>query len=529
MQSSGGVVGAGSRAFRNQATVVAGVVPVIGFVLVADRAQAGPGTVVGTALVLAALVAAAAAPRSWGDRWFALVLTLDVVALAVVRSEIPSVGISALFALPALWAGYTFGLVGAGAVTAFVTAVLWIGAPGEWDSVTGQDAARLIAFPLVTAAVSGTAAVLSRRASAAQQLLADQAVLLRGQLDAISRRERLVRAVFDSVDFDVVAFDGDGSVTIANVRRRPGSLETAVEPAAREAVAAAIARTLAGEELEDEIVTVRSEIGPSRSYAVSTRQFTESDGAAGGVLIARDVTAEREAIAARDDLVAAVSHELRTPTTAILGSVELARESDELPGDAARLLDVAARNAERLVELVNGILQAAREDRVDLVLGPCDLVDLIDATLESADPAARAADVRLGRTAATPDSLVVTADAFRIRQVLDNLVSNAVKYNRPGGSVEVGVDVFDGRAWLIVRDDGIGIADADQERLFERFFRAEAVRSSAVHGTGLGLAICRQIVRRHGGDLSITSALGEGTTATAVLPVAGPDGGEGTR
>ncbi len=77
--------------------------------------------------------------------------------------------------------------------------------------------------------------------------------------------------------------------------------------------------------------------------------------------------------------------------------------------------------------------------------------------------------------------------------------------------------------WLIVRDDGIGIADADQDRLFERFFRAESVRSTGIHGTGLGLAICRQIARRHGGDLTVLSVLGEGTTATMTIPAAGPD------
>lgn len=510
--------GGGRRAFRNQLAVVSGIMPVIGFVLVVDRQQIGLLATLGTALPLVALVLAAAAPQSVDPRLFALVLALDVTGIAFIRGDVQSIGVSALFVLPAMWAGYSFGLPGAALTTGVIVALLWIGAPGEWDQIDAADTARLVSFPLIVAAVSGTAAALARRGAARHSVLQDQAALLRTRLLEVSTREALVRAVLDSVDFDVLAFDARGSITVTNRGRGGWAFEDLGSPGTERRLDDLIGSTIDGSEAEDELVVVRRADGNTRSYTVNTRLLPVEGG--GGVLVVRDVTAERRALEARDDLVASVSHELRTPTTAVLGSVELAREVAGLPDAAERLLDVASRNAERLVEMVSGILQGAREERVDLVLASCDLVDVVDAAIEAAGPVAQAAGVELRSTAV--GRVTVVADAFRLRQVADNLVSNAVKYNRRGGWVEIGTHLVDDRAWLIVRDDGIGIDDDDRQRLFERFFRAEAVRSSGVHGTGLGLAICRQIARRHGGDMRVTSTLGEGTTVTMTIPAEGP-------
>jgi len=513
---------AGLRAFRNQFAVVAGIMPVIAFVLVVDRDEVGVLATVGTALPLVALAVTAAAPPTVDPRWFAAVLAADVAGIAFIRGDVPTVGVSALFVLPAIWSGYAFGFRGA-SVTAVVTiALLWVGAPGEWVTVDAEDTARLVSLPLVVAAVSGTSAVLARRGRARQQLLLGQAALLHTRLAEVTAREETVRAVLDSVDFDVLAFDPAGRTTLDNGGRGGAALLDLAARGGTTDLRDLVQRTVDGTELDGELVSVRREDGTVRTYTVSTRLLPDeagTEGGAGGVLVARDVTAERAALQAREDLVASVSHELRTPTTAVLGSVELAREVEGLP--AERMLDVASRNAERLVELVGGILQAAREDRVDLVPAPFDLLEVVDAAVEAAEPAARVAGVEL-RTTPTGTPVQVVGDAFRIRQVVDNLVSNAVKYNRDGGWVEIGAHAVGDKVWLIVRDDGIGIADGDQDRLFERFFRAESVRRTGVHGTGLGLAISRQIARRHGGDLVVTSALGEGTTVTVTLPADGP-------
>ncbi|PCN47722.1 hypothetical protein Csp2054_10125 [Curtobacterium sp. 'Ferrero'] len=514
-RSAGPVGGRGRRAFRNQLGIIAGVLPAIAFVLVVDRAEFGVAGAVGIGVLLAALVVTAWV-RELDRRWFAAVLAADLVGIAVIRADVPSVGITVLLVLPALWAGYAFRWRGAVLVTIASTATLWLGSPDEWAVIDRLDTARLVILPLVIGAVSGTAAAFALRQDARALLLRRQTEFVERTLREVSGRERLVSAVLDAVDFDIVAFDDDRNITVSNGQRRSGVLDD-LGHATDGHPGGVLDRVFAGAELDGELLTVRRGDGTTRTYTVTARQFV-TDGEPGGVIVARDVTAEREAIGARDDLIASVSHELRTPVTAILGSIELARDAEGLDPDTERLLEVASRNAERLVVLVNGILQSAREERVDLVLAPCDLVDVARAAVESAEPVALAADVRLTLSPTAPATVETVADAFRIRQVLDNLISNAVKYNRPGGTVEIGLAAHGDRVWLTVRDDGIGIADADQDRLFERFFRAEAVRSSGVHGTGLGLAICREIVRRHRGDLTITSELGDGTTATVVLP-----------
>lgn len=504
--------------------MVAGIMPVIAFVLVVDRDEVGVLATVGTALPLVALAVTAAAPPRVDPRWFAAVLAADVAGIALIRGDVPTIGVSALFVLPAIWSGYAFGFRGASLTAVVAIGLLWVGAPGEWAVVDAEDTARLVSLPLVIAAVSGTSSVLARRGKARQQLLLGQAALLHTRLAEVTAREEAVRAVLDSVDFDVLAFDPEGRTTVDNAGRGGAALLDLAARGGSTDLDALVQRTVDGTELDGELVSVRREDGSVRTYTVSTRLLPDAAGAeggAGGVLVARDVTAERAALQAREDLVASVSHELRTPTTAVLGSVELAREVEGLPPAAERMLDVASRNAERLVELVGGILQAAREDRVDLVPAPFDLLDVVGAAVEAAEPAARVAGVEL-RTTPTEAPVRVVADAFRIRQVVDNLVSNAVKYNRDGGWVEIGAHAVGDRVWLIVRDDGIGIADGDQDHLFERFFRAESVRRTGVHGTGLGLAISRQIARRHGGDLVVTSALGEGTTAIMTIPAAPP-------
>ena len=115
------------------------------------------------------------------------------------------------------------------------------------------------------------------------------------------------------------------------------------------------------------------------------------------------------------------------------------------------------------------------------------------------------------------------ADPHRLRQVVDNLIGNAVKYGREGGRLEVGCTTDDQHVWIVVRDDGPGITSHDQTRLFERFFRSMSVRNTSTHGSGLGLAISRDIVRAHGGDITVTSTVGAGATFVVRLPITSPE------
>jgi signal transduction histidine kinase len=226
----------------------------------------------------------------------------------------------------------------------------------------------------------------------------------------------------------------------------------------------------------------------------------------------------READRLKDEFVALISHDLRTPLTSITGYVELALEED-LPDDARGFLHVVARNSERLLRLVNDLLFVARLQAGDMMLEQeeLDLAEIVRDGVKAIEPRATAKEITLtSSVAAVPP---VRADRGRFLQVLDNLVSNAVKFTPDGGDVHVSLDERDGTVRLEVSDSGMGISAADQRRLFERFFRADNAVAQQVPGTGLGLYICRAIAEAHDGTISVRSELGSGSTFRLELPV----------
>jgi two-component system phosphate regulon sensor histidine kinase PhoR len=238
----------------------------------------------------------------------------------------------------------------------------------------------------------------------------------------------------------------------------------------------------------------------------------------GGVIVLRDVTAELEAIQARDDLIASVSHELRTPLTSILGYLELALDDESLDSETHRMIDIAHRNSERLLSLVTDLLLAASDadKTLPLTLVRCDVAVIAQQALEDQRAVADATGISL--FADITATAVTNADPLRIRQVLDNLLSNAIKYNRPGGSVTVGVSFVPNGIRVSVADTGVGLTDEEQAQLFDKFFRTQSARQSTVTGSGLGMGIVRDIVRQHGGELAVASSVGVGSTFTMMLP-----------
>jgi signal transduction histidine kinase len=240
--------------------------------------------------------------------------------------------------------------------------------------------------------------------------------------------------------------------------------------------------------------------------------------------VVRDVTVERRMDRMKDEFIATASHELRTPLTSILGYLEALREGDagELAPEQERFLEVIARNGDRLRHLVDDLLDVARADagRLALAMAEVDLSEVVAEASEAARPVAVERGIDLS-VAAPPGALVV-GDRRRLGQVVDNLVSNALKFTPPGGSVSVTV-VADGDAMACeVSDTGVGIPEAEQERLFERFYRGSRASADAVQGTGLGLAIAKMIVESHGGRIALTSEEGRGTRVRITLPAAVP-------
>jgi two-component system phosphate regulon sensor histidine kinase PhoR len=376
---------------------------------------------------------------------------------------------------------------------------------------------------------------------------ADELGLLEAQLGAMAARvastiaelriehERL-EAILRGMNEGVVVTQLDGTVVLLNARARellalPREQDGRGRPLvelARDPALAELARVLAA----DDVAAPRDvtlEGGNGRTIQVNGAVLRGLDGEPFGVvLVLHDVTELRRLEVVRRDFVANVSHELRTPLTAIKGYAEtLLGPAGDDRETARRFLAVIDRHSERLGRLIDDLLTLSNLElgRTSLRLAPVLVGPAIDDVLQIL--AARSAQSHVEcSTAIAPGTPPVLADGDRLRQVLINLVDNAIKYTPAGGHVAVRAASANGRPGrapqveILVEDTGIGIPAQDLPRLTERFFRVDKARSRELGGTGLGLAIVKHIVQAHGGSLAIDSTLGTGTRVRVRLPAA---------
>ena len=247
----------------------------------------------------------------------------------------------------------------------------------------------------------------------------------------------------------------------------------------------------------------------------------------GGTVYAfRDLTDVRRLEEMKADFLSTASHELRTPLAAVYGAAQtLLRHDFALDeGGRDRFVSLIAEESERLGRIVNEILLANQLDagRLDLQAEPFDPVELVDRVVESTRAYAPPG-VSVNRV--VQDGLPrVDADRDKVRQVLVNLVENAIKYSPDGGRVDVGVESRDQAVLFYVKDEGLGIPGDEQSRVFEKFYRVDPQMRRGVGGTGLGLYICNELVSRMGGHIWVESSSGEGSTFLFELPAAGNGG-----
>jgi signal transduction histidine kinase len=236
----------------------------------------------------------------------------------------------------------------------------------------------------------------------------------------------------------------------------------------------------------------------------------------------RDLTEERALDTLKTEFVSTVSHELRTPLAAIYGAAMTLRREDVVL-DAEQndtLLSVITNESDRLARTVNAILWASRLD-----------TDALSTMIEPCDPLVLGRDVVEAQRAHLPPQIrlefdppsepaAVAADADKVRQVLVNLLDNAVKYSPDGGEVRLSIESDGHHVRFSVSDQGLGIPSVEQRRIFEKFYRLDPQMTRGIGGTGLGLYICRELVRRMDGRIWVTSEPGRGSTFAFELPVA---------
>jgi two-component system sensor histidine kinase SenX3 len=255
---------------------------------------------------------------------------------------------------------------------------------------------------------------------------------------------------------------------------------------------------------------------PGRIATVGVRaEPLEGDSVA---LVVDDLTEAKRVESVRRDFIANVGHEIKTPVGALQLLAEAALDADDDPIAVRRFIDRMQREAQRLSRLVQELLDLSRLQGADPLPEPNAVrVDsVLDEAVDRARPAAEAKGITIVRGGDL--GLEVFGDESQLVTAVGNLLDNAVAYSGDGTRVAVGVHLRNGSVEIAVSDEGIGIPEAEQRRIFERFYRVDPARSRETGGTGLGLAIVKHTVGNHGGEVSLWSEPGSGSTFTIKLP-----------
>ena len=515
--------------------------PVLGFVLVVALVQPGqlvqPALLGGLLLVAFATVAALLVPWSRLPAGaIAAVPLVDLAGIGVVRLMPDSSVVGSLVVLPAIWLGLVLGRRGVVLVTA--ASVLLLTIPGLSYYGTGVDGwSRAVVLPIIAFVTAVSVHLTAEVWHDHRTRLEQQGAELERLLREVTQHRQITETIVRTVDVGLLALGRDGAYNSMNPRHREflrlaypdghGGMagetgyayaEDAVTELVRDETPSV--RAARGEAFSDLTIWVGKEPTTRRALSVSARpMFDEHGDFDGAVLAYKDVTDLMRALSVKDEFVASVSHELRTPLTSILGYVDLIRDhAEELPEPVNHYLEVTHRNAERLLRLVTDLLSTAQTEAGTLRMArePIDLTALAHQCLASFRARATAADVTIDAAISPVSS--IDADPTRITQVLENLLSNALKYTPAGGSVTVSLVEEGSQPVLCVRDTGIGMSPSDRAQLFTKFFRARTAEERAIPGVGLGLVVCKAIVDAHDGTIEVDSTEGEGTTVRVTLP-----------
>lgn len=478
--------------------------------------------------LIAVTVATLAVPWSRLPRNAVLAVPfVDTVAIGLVAGN-TDLRFGFLWAFPVMWVAMHFRVVWLAGVLALIGGILLF---YSTTSPSTDSALRIIIVLLALTFIGITAHLAMRQTRSLRRLLGRQAGRLTVALGRASDQERRTNEILNGVDTGVARLSPSGDILAVNDayarlygldpldRSLPArSVEYTelrgmpVPPSARP-----FARAARGELFSDARVWLFTQAGEWRVLSVTAKPLavTEDDDAS-ILLVVHDVTAITHAQRERERLAAMASHELKHPLTVMIGNAELALETEDLSPRMRQRLEAIVGASERMLEMTNSMLHTSRTafsgresfDDLDLRQIVVDSVDSFRATANSHD-----VDIAL----TLDERLPVTADGFRVRQVIDNLVSNAIKYTAREGRVKIVGTLEGDTVMLTVADNGIGISATDLPNILTPYFRTQQAKEKAA-GTGLGLGITREIIAAHGGTLDIDSVEGAGTTVCVRIP-----------
>lgn len=493
---------------------------------------------IGLLLIVLVTVASFAVPwHRVGSRGVLVLPVLNVFFIGLVSAG-GAPATTFMWVFPVAWVG-TYYRMGALIVVLSLIAVLRISTL-LISGLTPQTTIGVLILVITLGFVGVVSATGSRRNLSIRGLLKAQSDRLAHALQRVNDQKARTSRLMNSLDIGVARVLNGGLIdepneTFRTIYALGGAAQQhpvrPVEYRSRRgepipSAQTSIARASRGEQFSDEIVWLFGLDGEWRAVKVSTKMIDHGIVTGDGLLlVVEDVTESVDPSASENAKRRTISHELRNPLTAILGHIDLLLEREDLPEAARGQLMVVERAGGRMQRLIDDALLTPSERRDESGVD-FDLADIARASLEGFSPAADSAGVAV--TAELDDRLGACGDAFRLRQVVDNVVGNAIKYAQRGGRVSVrGFRPTPGEVALIISDTGIGISEQDLPRIFEREFRTELARERGIPGTGLGLSISREIVVAAGGRFEVQSELGQGTEVTVALPAASDSSREG--
>ncbi|GFR38211.1 PAS domain-containing sensor histidine kinase [Insulibacter thermoxylanivorax] len=350
---------------------------------------------------------------------------------------------------------------------------------------------------------------------------------LREALASNEEEKKRLASILSNMSDGVIATDDAGRVIVMN-RRAEQILDLTADEAMGKPISEVLGVTLEEtleytlgqdvsvllhrEKRDEEIVNVR----------VNFTAIRRDEEVTGIIAVLHDVTEEEKMENSRREFVANVSHELRTPLTTIKSYLEALEDGAlEDPELARRFIGVTRTESERMIRLVNDLLHLSRFDshQATMFKEPVEIQEMLEEVIDRFSFQLQQRDIRINLNI-EPGMPLVSCDPDQIDQVLDNLISNAIKFSYEGGLIEVTARQLDQEfVQISVKDSGIGIPQRHLERIFERFYRVDKARSRNMGGTGLGLSIAREIVKAHGGTIHLDSEMNKGTTVVFTLPL----------